>query len=697
MRGGYAATLLVLSAVAWVGCTSSEAGPEPAADSDRPGGTWQRLPPSSGAREGYQELEAVRAGRRMVIVGGVGYDQNRLGGVVFDLEGRRSRRIVSPLRWRFGYSAVAARDEVVVWGGCCGPGGSGRRDQGMRYQPGNDRWLPMTRSPLGRRREHAAVWTGEEMIVWGGFGNSLERRADGAAYRPETDSWRPIAPAPMGGRSDAAAVWTGREMIVWGGAERRPRRDFQLLTAGGAAYDPARDRWRRIARAPVRSREGSRGAAALWTGSAMLVWNGTAGAVYDPRADRWRRMPDPPLEGARYDSTAVWTGREMIVSGGDETGGVNGAADGAAYEPGEDHWRRVPTAPIEGRYQHAGAWTGKAMLVWGGCCKGSRQLGDGALYSPGEDPRAPAPASSDTHIGGLPVDIAATHRSVWVLTCTHRCAGDARQAGGELVRVDAASGRVRWRSRVSNPHALAVGAGGVWVIDFWNGTVQRIDSATGRVEATIRLRLPRPVVRSDHAFLPDHVTTGDGSVWVTTARGYVARIDPSHNRVSAMFRAAFDSAGATLVTGSALWVVESPGVRRVDTRTGRAELVTVERRGRSFTPDSVGFESGSLWVSGVWVRGNAFSEDDEPALIEIPEAGREARKVVALPRDADVVGAGAGSIWLTAFDRPLLYRFDAGARRIADTLRLPDRRSLVAVAGRHVWVATRDGRLRRLR
>lgn len=285
IRGGYAATLVALAAGVWVGCTS-EARPEPGAGSDRPGGTWKRLPPSSAVREGYSDLEAVRIGRRVVVVAGVGYDQSRLGGVVFDLEGRRTRRIVAPLRWRDRYSAVVARDEVVVWGGCCGAGGVGRRAQGIRYRPGEDRWLPMSRSPLGRRRDHTAVWTGEEMIVWGGFGDSLERRADGAAYRPETDSWRRIAPAPMGGRSAAAAVWTGREMVVWGGATRRPRVDFQLLTAGGAAYDPARDRWRRIARAPVRSREGARGAAALWTGRAMVVWNGTAGAVYDPRADK---------------------------------------------------------------------------------------------------------------------------------------------------------------------------------------------------------------------------------------------------------------------------------------------------------------------------------------------------------------------------------------------------------------------------
>ena len=54
------------------------------------------------------------------------------------------------------------------------------------------------------------------MIVWGGLQWQLfkyRREID-----PSTDSWTAIstinAPAPRGGNT---AVWTGSEMIVWGG------------------------------------------------------------------------------------------------------------------------------------------------------------------------------------------------------------------------------------------------------------------------------------------------------------------------------------------------------------------------------------------------------------------------------------------------------------------------------------------------
>ena len=67
------------------------------------------------------------------------------------------------------------------------------------------------------RAFHTAVWTGSEMIVWGGtFGPSISR--SGGRYNPSTDSWTATSTtnAPDG-RAFHTAVWTGSEMIVWGG------------------------------------------------------------------------------------------------------------------------------------------------------------------------------------------------------------------------------------------------------------------------------------------------------------------------------------------------------------------------------------------------------------------------------------------------------------------------------------------------
>ena len=61
------------------------------------------------------------------------------------------------------------------------------------------------------------MWTGSEMIVWGGY-DGITHLNTGGRYNPGTDSWTATSTtnAPTG-RFDHTAVWTGSEMIVWGG------------------------------------------------------------------------------------------------------------------------------------------------------------------------------------------------------------------------------------------------------------------------------------------------------------------------------------------------------------------------------------------------------------------------------------------------------------------------------------------------
>ena len=70
--------------------------------------------------------------------------------------------------------------------------------------------------PLLRRSVHTAVWTGSEMIVWGGEFSGYSNT--GGRYNPSTDSWTAtsLTNAPSA-RDGHTAVWTGSEMIVWGG------------------------------------------------------------------------------------------------------------------------------------------------------------------------------------------------------------------------------------------------------------------------------------------------------------------------------------------------------------------------------------------------------------------------------------------------------------------------------------------------
>jgi len=82
-----------------------------------------------------------------------------------------------------------------------------------------DTWTATsTTNAPSARAGHTAVWTGSEMIVWGGGASGPVYFNTGERYNPSTDSWTATSTtnAPDA-RASQMAVWTGSEMIVWGG------------------------------------------------------------------------------------------------------------------------------------------------------------------------------------------------------------------------------------------------------------------------------------------------------------------------------------------------------------------------------------------------------------------------------------------------------------------------------------------------
>jgi peptide/nickel transport system substrate-binding protein len=95
----------------------------------------------------------------------------------------------------------------------------------------------------------------------------------------------------------------------------------------------------------------------------------------------------------------------------------------------------------------------------------------------------------------------------------------------------------------SGPTAIAVGAGGVWVVDSLDDAVVRIDPGSRSVTATI------PVGPS-----PAGVAFGAGSVWVANSGdGTVTRINPNTDRVQATIRVGGSPQAITVADGR-VWV-----------------------------------------------------------------------------------------------------------------------------------------------
>src|SRR5207237_8920769 len=89
---------------------------------------------------------------------------------------------------RYGHTAVWSGSEMIVWGGS---NGSSTFNTGGKYNPSTDTWAAtnIIESP-DSRENHAAVWTGSEMIVWGGYSHNGGGQSPnaGGTYAPPTDS-----------------------------------------------------------------------------------------------------------------------------------------------------------------------------------------------------------------------------------------------------------------------------------------------------------------------------------------------------------------------------------------------------------------------------------------------------------------------------------------------------------------------------
>ncbi len=267
-------------------------------------------------------------------------------------------------RKRTLHSAVWTGTEMIVWGGYLDYT-SDFLNSGGRYNPTTDTWTPTNflGAPVGRA-DHAAIWTGTEMIVWGGHdGNDFIN--SGAIYNPNGDTWSTMSDtgSPVG-KNRFTAVWTGEKMIVWGGSNV-DELDNDVYFNTGSIYSPDLDVWSKVnqdSNTPV----GRRNHSAVWTGTHMIVWGGyngstlATGAKYNPKTRQWSEVNEGDAPPPRSGHSAIWSGSEMIIWGGTR------AQTGARYSPDDDSWVDISTldSPRTGSIRHEALWTGTELLIW---------------------------------------------------------------------------------------------------------------------------------------------------------------------------------------------------------------------------------------------------------------------------------------------------------------------------------------------
>jgi hypothetical protein len=222
-------------------------------------------------------------------------------------------------------------------------GGDSYYNDGAMYSPESDSWKLMTQLDAPTPRAEAlAIWTGDKsttdrnkMIVWGGCRTGdgcAQRLNDGGIFDPQLNKWKPIAASSdITPRVHHGGVWTGSELIVWGG---HPNVDPDSITlpaplGDGGIYNESTG-WKKIPAGTAHAPEARAYAVTIWTGDSrniisarkMLVWGGCTtairdacsrpfnnGAFFDPVTEEWSPLQASGIAPSGGITTVLFTSK----------------------------------------------------------------------------------------------------------------------------------------------------------------------------------------------------------------------------------------------------------------------------------------------------------------------------------------------------------------------------------------------------
>lgn len=199
-------------------------------------GTWQPLPRSPLSA---RYTSAVWTGTEMIVAGGFSpvTDPPRTfaDAAAYNPATRNWRKLPPMPAPRSDATGVWDGTEALFIAGTRANAGGPAAD-GVAFNPATGQWRRLPAMAY-TRTGFAAVWTGHQVLVWGGLtGPYVNQKIPphGVAYEPAANWWLALPMAPLRGRTMPAAVWTGRQMIVWGGIVPATHQDKPL--SDGAAY-----------------------------------------------------------------------------------------------------------------------------------------------------------------------------------------------------------------------------------------------------------------------------------------------------------------------------------------------------------------------------------------------------------------------------------------------------------------------------
>lgn len=247
-----------------------------------------------------------------------------------------------PSRTR-GCHLPIANSRYFTWGGFTIDGGlwiplaSGGTSQGFKYWQG----VTAVNAP-DPRGYHSAVWTGEQVLVYGGCNGSSptnnaplmggNRFNNIYAWAPTSDTWTLLQSDVQHsvGRAGHHAVWTGSEMLVWGGRDQA-----EANLGNGFAYDPGTNISRPLSTSGAP--EATIHQVVVWTGPRMVVaslYPATTTLTihhYDPITDFWT-LAYSDIAWSHDKLTGRWDGTHLILGSFRSLSGLS-LSNFYAYQP----------------------------------------------------------------------------------------------------------------------------------------------------------------------------------------------------------------------------------------------------------------------------------------------------------------------------------------------------------------------------
>lgn len=265
---------------------------------------------------------------------------------------------------------------------------------------------------------------------------------------------------------------------------------------------------------------------------------------------------------------------------------------------------------------------------------------------------------------------------------------------GQIIRIDAATGRITARIPVGKPqegpYSIAYGAGSLWATDYATSELLRLNPRTGH--QTAALHLPGGI---------RNVSVGGGYVWVTTLRGgpvanHLIKIDPATLRIlkTQPIPRNYGNGGLAVAAAStAVWLLADGGPAIQAVNPASLQVIATARTGAG------PYDTSALAVTGrdAWALiDGTLNRIDPPwsaitrrtLLYPWPSAGSANG---ALGNQTLAAGPAA-SLWTAG---PALYQVNQATMR-ARSITNFGAVDNVAIRGQTLWVQADDGTIYQL-